>query len=305
MAIVKPRWKPPMPTRVVQKTVGDYQVVGYSLAGEETTIALPELNICFDAGRSPREIISIDTLCLSHGHMDHAAGIPYYLSQRAFVGTSAGKIILHRGLIEPFQKLMDCWAEIERHPSPVEFFGLTDGEQLPLRRNLAIKAFDVNHTACALGYSLIETRHKLKPEFADHTGPQLVELKKKGISIQNSVEVPLVAYCGDSADGSYFDLDHVTNAKLLIMECTFFEPDHLVRARAGRHLHVRELSDILSRINSPNILLTHVTRRTALGAAKRILQKSLQKNDFDRITILMDRPQRNSRQSAQHSAQNA
>ncbi|GJM23605.1 MAG: MBL fold metallo-hydrolase [Phycisphaerae bacterium] len=284
-----------MPTRVVEKTVGDYRVVGYSLAGEETTIALPELNICFDAGRAPREIIAIDTLCLSHGHMDHAAGVPYYLSQRAFVGTSPGKVVMHRGLIGSFERLMECWAEIERHPSPVEFFGLTDGEQMPLRRNLALKAFDVNHAAHALGFSMIETRHKLKSEYSDRTGPQLVELKKQGISIQDSVEVPLVAYCGDSADGSYFDLDHVRNAQLLIMECTFFDSDHLVRAKAGRHLHVRELPDILSRIHSPNILLTHVTRRTALGAAKRILQKIISESDFDRVTMLMDRPPRTPR----------
>ncbi len=284
-----------MPTRVVEKTVGDYRVVGYSLAGEETTIALPELNICFDAGRSPREIIAIDTMCLSHGHMDHAAGIPYYLSQRSFVGTNPGKVIMHRGLIGSFERLMECWAEIERHPSPAEFFGLTDGEQLPLRRNLAIRAFDVNHAAYALGYSLIETRHKLKSEYVDRTGPQLVELKKQGISIQDSVEVPLVAYCGDSADGDFFDLDHVRNANLLIMECTFFDADHLVRAKAGRHLHVRELPDILKRINSPNILVTHVTRRTALGAAKRILQKTISESDFDRIALLMDRPPRAAR----------
>ncbi len=294
-----------MPTRVVQKTVGEYLVVGYSLAGEETTIALPELNICFDAGRSPREIIAIDTLCLSHGHMDHAAGVPYYLSQRAFVGTSAGRVVMHRGLIPAFEKLMECWAEVERHPSPVEFFGLTDGEQMPLRRDLVLRAFDVNHTAHALGFSLIEKRHKLKSEFADRTGPQLVELKKQGISIEHTVEVPLVAYCGDSADGSYFDLDHVRDAKLLIMECTFFDPDHIVRARAGRHLHVSDLESIFSRVRSPNILLTHITRRTGIGAAKRMIQDSIQKSDFDRLTILMDRPQRATRKPDPKPARSA
>ncbi|MEZ6085788.1 MAG: MBL fold metallo-hydrolase [Phycisphaerae bacterium] len=284
-----------MPTRVVEKTVGDYRIVGYSLAGEETTIALPELNLCFDAGRAPREIIAIDTLCLSHGHMDHAAGVPYYLSQRVFVGTSPGKVVMHRGLIGAFERLMACWEEIEKHPSPAEFFGLTDGEELPLNRSLGLRAFDVNHAAYALGYSAIEKRHKLKPEYTDLAGPQLVELKKQGIAIRDNVDVPLVAYCGDSADGPYFDLDHVRNAKLLIMECTFFDNDHITRAKAGRHLHVRELPDILKRIHSPNILLTHVTRRTALGAAKRTLQKTISESDFDRITLLMDRPPKSAR----------
>ncbi|MDX9975468.1 MAG: MBL fold metallo-hydrolase [FCB group bacterium] len=279
-----------MPTAVVRKSVGGVEVVGYSLAGEETTIALPELNICFDAGRAPRDIIPIDTLCLSHGHMDHAAGVPYYLSQRAFVGTSPGRVFMHRRLIKSFEALMACWADIEGHPSPMELYGLTDGERFPLRRNLFLHAFDVNHGASALGFSVVELRHKLKPEYTDRSGPQLVELKKQGVEIEHTIEVPLVAYCGDSADGAFFDLDHVRNARLLIMECTFFDPDHVVRARAGKHVHVRDLPGILPRLRSPNILLTHVTRRTDIRTVKRIFESSVDKVDRDRITFLMDRP---------------
>jgi ribonuclease Z len=138
----------------------------------------------------------------------------------------------------------------------------------------------------------LEKRHKLKPEYADRSGPQLVELKRQGIAIENRIEVPLVAYVGDTADGPFFDLDHVRNAKLLIMECTFYDQEHIIRAKAGKHLHVREMRNILARLRNPNILLTHVTRRTDLRAAKRILQDHVERVDFERITFLMDRPAR-------------
>ncbi|MCB9850533.1 MAG: hypothetical protein H6817_07495 [Phycisphaerales bacterium] len=281
-----------MPTRVVQKTVGDYAIVGYSLAGEETTIALPELNVCFDAGRAPREIVPIDTLCVSHGHMDHAAGIPYYLSQRSFIGTSPGRVVIHQRLAPHVAELMACWSKIEGHESPAEIIGVSDGQEVPLRRDLLLRAYAVRHGAFALGFSIIERRHKLKPEYADRTGPQLVELKKQGISIQNTIEVPLVAYVGDTADGPHFDLDHVRNAHLLIMECTFFDPEHVVRAQAGKHIHVRDMRKILPRLRNPHILLGHVTRRTDLRAAKRILQNHIDPVDAERITFLMDRPPR-------------
>ena len=182
-----------MPTTVVQKTVGGFSVVGYSLAGEETTVALPELNVCFDAGRAPREIVPIDTLCVSHGHMDHAAGIPYYLSQRSFVGTAAGRVVIHRELAPHVEALMACWAEIEGHPSPAEIIGVDDADEVPLRRGLFLRAFAVNHGAWALGFAVVEQRHKLKPEFIGRSGQQLVELKRKGIAIENVVEVPQVA----------------------------------------------------------------------------------------------------------------
>ncbi len=281
-----------MPTAVVHKRVGDFAVVGYSLAGEETTIALPELNVCFDAGRAPREMVSIDTLCVSHGHMDHAAGIPYYLSQRTFIGACAGRVIIHQALAPRIQALMDCWAQIEGHDSPMELCGVDEGDEVPLRRDLFVRAFRVNHGAFALGFSLIERRHKLKPEHIGKSGPQLVALKKQGIAIENTVEVPLVAYVGDTADGRFFDLDHVRNARLVIMECTFFDPEHAVRAKAGKHIHVRDLRNILPRLRCPHILMTHLTRRTDLRAAKRLLENHVDPVDFQRITILMERPRR-------------
>jgi ribonuclease Z len=281
-----------MPTHVVEKTVGDYNVVGYSLAGEETTVALPELNVCFDAGRAPREIIPIDTLCVSHGHMDHAAGIPYYLSQRSFIGTSPGRVIIHQRLAPHVADLMACWGRIEGHETPADIVGIDDGQEVALRRDLFIRAFAVRHGAFALGFSLIERRHKLKPEHLGKTGPQLVELKKQGIAIENSVEVPLVAFAGDTADGPFFDLDHVRNARLLIMECTFFDPEHVVRARAGKHIHVRQLRKIMPRLRNRHILLTHVTRRTDLRAAKRILAHHVEAADLERLSFLMDRPPR-------------
>jgi ribonuclease Z len=281
-----------MPTHVVSKTVGGFRVVGYSVAGEETAVALPELNVCFDAGRSPREIVSIDTLCVSHGHMDHAAGVPYYFSQRHFIGTASGRVVVHRRLAQAFQALMACWAEIEGHHSPAEIVGVMGGEEVSLRRNLILRAFDVNHGQYSLGFSVIERRHKLKSEFAECSGPQLVELKKQGVEIENHLEVPLVAYCGDCADGDFLDLDHVRNARLLIVECTFFDPEHIRRARVGRHLHVRDLPEIFPRLRNQHILLTHVTRRTDMRFAKRALESLIEQGDRERVSFLMDRPRR-------------
>jgi len=291
-----------MPTHMVKKQVGDYRVVGFSLAGEETVVALPELDICFDVGRAPREIIAINTVCVSHGHMDHAAGVPYYFSQRHFVGAPPGRVLVHRQLAQSFQAMQACWADIEGYHSPGEIIGGVGGEKVPLRRNVVIKAFDVNHGRCALGFSIIESRHKLKSEYVGLSGPQLVELKKKGIEIEYWTEVPLVAYLGDTCDGPFIDADHVRDAQLVIMECTFVDTDHLHRARAGSHIHVSDLPAILKRLRSRNILLTHLTRRTDVRSAKRIIERTISPADRERITLLMERPPRGAAKS-EHRAQ--
>jgi len=277
---------------MVEKRIGDIRIVGYSLAGEETVLAVPELNICFDPGRAPPEIIPIDNLCLSHGHMDHAAGVAYYLSQRGFVGNAPGRVIVHRQLAQHVQRLMSVWADLEGHHSPGVIAGVVGGDEVLLRRNLVLRVFDVVHSYGSLGFAVVEKRHKLKAEYTDLTGPQLVELKKRGVDIHNHVEKPLIAYCGDTAVGDFLDLEHVRNAEIILLECTFFIAEHVSRARAGRHIHVRDLVDVLGRLNNPNVVLTHLTRRTSLREAKAILDNSISPEDRKRVSILMDRPRR-------------
>ncbi|MFW6336606.1 MAG: hypothetical protein ACOC3G_05720, partial [Phycisphaeraceae bacterium] len=57
---------------------------GLSVAGEESVVQVPELDIVFDIGLCPRPVLPSPYVALTHGHMDHAAGLSYYLSQRYF-----------------------------------------------------------------------------------------------------------------------------------------------------------------------------------------------------------------------------
>jgi ribonuclease Z len=278
--------------RMVFKEAGGIRFVGTSLAGEETVVAAPEYNVCFDVGRAPREIISIDTVCLSHGHMDHAAGIAYYFSQRTFVGNAPGRVVVHRGLAQAIQQLMAVWSDIEGHPSPGQVLGVESLEDVSIRRGLVVRPFAVNHGAFALGYSLVEQRHKLKEEFLGKSGPELVALKKQGVQIEHHVEVPLLTYTGDTALGRWLEFDFVRSSGVLLAECTFFERDHVSRARAGKHVHVVDLPALCEAVPGAQIVLTHLTRRTDLREAKRILQRVLKPSDLERVSFFMERPPR-------------
>ena len=279
-----------MSSLLVDKRVGDLRLRGFSLAGEETCIVLPELNLCFDVGRSPREVVSIDYVCLSHGHMDHAAGVAYYFSQRCFVGNSPGCVLTHPGLVGPLARLMEVWAEIEGHYSENRVVALPPGEEFDVRRGLTVRSFEVNHGGPCLGFAAVEHRHKLRPEYAGRTGPQLVELKQQGVQIEYRLEVPVAAFCGDTMAGDYLDLDIVRNAQVLFLECTFYEREHVVRARAGRHMHVHDLPAVMERLRCPHIVLIHRTRRTGVAQAKWILGQVLGQEDLERTIFLMDRP---------------
>lgn len=274
---------------LVEHHFDDIRIIGYSVAGEETVIAAPELNVCFDIGKAPADVLPVDHVLLSHGHMDHSAGIAYYLSQRNFIGNSPGTVLTPTRLVDPLKSLLHVWGQIEGHVTPAKIVGMLPGDEYQIRRGLVARAFRNNHGVPSLGFVIVDVRRKLKPEFIDKSGPELVALKKQGIEIEYTLEVPLIAYCGDTADGDWVQYDMVRQAKLLILECTFFEADHVKRARAGYHMHVKDVAKIIERLDNPHFLLSHVTRRTAMRHAKRTLAKLVTAETFDRVTFLMDR----------------
>lgn len=281
-----------MASRMIDKTVGSLRLQGFSLAGEETVITVPELNVAFDVGRAPREVVTIDHVCLSHGHMDHAAGLAYYFSQRGFLGAPPGCVLVHHRLVRPIQDLLTVWGRIEGHVSEGRIVGVDEDEDFTVRRGLIVRPFRVRHGGPSLGFSVVEVRKKLKPEFASYSGQQIAELKRQGEEIEYRLEIPRVAYCGDTAVGDFLSHEHVGNAEVLIVECTFFEPDHLDRARKGMHTHVSDLPALYERVRSPQIVLTHLSRRTFLRDAKRMIEGVLSPADRARTTILMERPPR-------------
>src|SRR5437868_12828889 len=93
---------------------GTTHVVGYSVAGEESVVQIPELDVCFDIGRAPHFSLTSNHVCITHGHMDHVAGLAYYLSQRNFQGMQPGKILLPRELGRAAEAMLRAWRDLER-----------------------------------------------------------------------------------------------------------------------------------------------------------------------------------------------
>ena len=274
--------------RFAKIRLGAYHVVGYSVAGEETVIQIPELNVCFDIGRCPYFALTSDVVCISHGHMDHLAGLPYYLSQRYFQGMKPGTILLPRELERPVDNLLKCWREVERQNTPYTLVGMSPGQMHEVRRDFGIRAFATHHGGSSLGYALVSIREKLKAEYIGRPGPELATLRRGGVEIQYRLEVPLVAFLGDTTAGPVFDHPDVQNAEILITECTFFDPDHKSKAKHGKHLHVDTFAQLLPKLNNQHVVVGHVTRRTGIRRARHLLRKLVGEERMKNVHFLMD-----------------
>ena len=288
MAAPAPVQKSFLVQRFAKIAFGQYSIVGYSVAGEETVTQIPELNVCFDIGRAPYFALTSDIVCITHSHMDHLAGLPYYLSQRYFQGMKAGTILLPRELEGPVDRMLKCWRDVERQGTPYKLVPMSAGQMYEVRRDFGIRCFATHHGGVSLGYSLISVREKLKAEFMGRPGPELAQLRKSGVEIQYRVEVPLVTFLGDTAFGPVFEQPDVVNGEILITECTFFDREHKTKAKAGRHLHVEQFAQILPTLKNKHVVINHVTRRTGIRRAKRVLQRMVGEERMKNVHFLMD-----------------
>ena len=267
--------------------IDDLEIIGYSVAGEETVVAMPQLDVCFDIGKAPAQVISINHVLLTHGHMDHAAGIAYYLSQRNFSGQSAGTVLAPQNLLGPIKEIIDAWGRLDGNQIPANLVAVKAGDEYQVKPNLFARVFPTKHSFGSVGYSVIEKRKKIRPEYARLTGPQIVELKKQRIEIDYPLEFPIVTYFGDTQYVDFSQLKYIAESKILIAECTFYQDEHSGRAEAGKHMHIGEFAGLLNKMHNEHIIITHTTQRTPMREINRILKEALTPELYDRVILLM------------------
>ena len=272
--------------------IDELEIIGYSVAGEETVVAIPQLDVCFDIGKAPNQIVPINHVLLTHGHMDHAAGIAYYLSHRNFCGQSAGTILAPKNLLGPIKEIIDAWGRLDGNEIPANLVGVKPGDEYQIKPNLFTRVFPTKHSKGSVGYSVIEKRKKLKPEYTKLKGPQIVELKKQGVEIDYPLEIPIVTYLGDTQYVDFSQLKYIAESRILIAECTFYLPEHSERAEAGRHMHIDEFAALVEKMQNEHIIITHTTQRTPMSQIRKTLKEVLSPEKHNKAILLMDKRNR-------------
>ncbi len=139
-----------------------YKFHGLSLSGIRTAIAMPELSLSFDVAQGYPYLLNLKHYFITHGHLDHAAGVPYIISQKAMTSQEPGNFYMPNSLVEPLDQIMKLWEKIEKHEYKYHFKGVKADDEIVLNPQIYIKVFPTTHRIESFGYTLFEAHKKIE-----------------------------------------------------------------------------------------------------------------------------------------------
>lgn len=232
--------------------------------------------------------IGTNNVFISHFHLDHYFGLPIYISQRWLAGMPPGNIHVPANGFKQLQNILDRISALDSSKNwSYQLTPVQVGDAIPFRRNLIAHILPSEHNVPAVSYLICEVRKKLKPEYRNLPGSDIEALKHAGVEITREVQLPLMAYLGDTCRIPLDAHPLLKQCNLLICECTFVTPEHQERAKRTMHLHLDMLPPLLAQFESEHIVLMHFSRRYTPELIQRQVFKRLPASEHSRVQLFL------------------
>lgn len=281
------------PGAPIELELSGLRLVAFSISGLASYLLVPAFDACFDLGHCPLEATKLRHVFLSHVHQDHSGGVHRHLSLRRMFGARPSRVYAPQESATRLDDLLRAFQRLEEKPEDEVagvVHGVGVGDEVRLSGRYRVKAFDVRHRIASRGYTVVESRRKLRPEFEGLPGEAIAAARARGDEIYNVTDVAVLTYIGDSTLETLHQHPEVGQSEVLFLEATHLpgtSPD--VSERWG-HTHLAELAELAEKrpeiFASRHIVLKHFStryERDEIVAARQIFGEGLR----ERLTFLV------------------
>ncbi len=272
-------------------------ITAFSKALYSTWIYYSPERILFDAGEGvstmlSNKIYAVKHVFLTHGHVDHIAGLWNIINTRNnAMGDREKPLTIYypsdnRGIEFYADFLKRANSELR---FKLDFIPLKAGDRIPLRNsgsaNRYITPFSVVHTysEAAFGYHVIEIRKRLKEEYRNLPKDEIAALVKSVGSEQvtETYEKKVLTVSGDTV---LLRKEDVMDTEILFHECTFLKKED---RKFNNHASLDEVIELVKGANVQMLVLYHISSRYV-----RSIEKTLRKVVIPGTKILFVHPEK-------------
>jgi len=126
--------------------------------------------------------------------------------------------------VEPLLHAKAAYELLDGHAFQADIVGVKPGDVIRIHPNVKARVFLTKHRVPSQGYALIREKSKgLKAEFRHLSSRELALRRKAGEEVTDTEEMVEAAYTGDTILDAVLNEPLVTQARLLIVECTYLE----------------------------------------------------------------------------------
>jgi ribonuclease Z len=266
-------------------------IEGRSRAGHETWFRIRELNAAFDIGRCPDQLIATPHIFVTHAHLDHAVGIPFYAGQRQLHRMTGGHVYVPADAAGGMREILSIYERITGASfEEIEIIGLAPGDSVPLGRTHEVRTHRATHRVAANAYEVIELRHRLKDEFAGRGEQAITELRRGGVAVTEEWRRSMLFYSGDTDRRILEENEALFKSEVLLIECSFVMSGHEERAARYRHIHFDDIAAFADRFENETIVLTHFSRRYSRSEIRDEIRRRCPAVLRERIRLALPEP---------------
>lgn len=242
---------------------GSLMLAGYSRSTDATVFHLPSFRLAFDLGLCPLSLIGVQTVALTHTHLDHTNGLPVLAAHRDLRGMPPPRVFAPCDDVALLEQLLALYNRLDRARSPYGcvFVGVEPGQSHPLDNRHRLRVLGMDHSVPTVGYVLLEQRRRLRPQFAGWPEAEIRAAVAAGIVVNEPFEHPLVCYLGDTAINGLVGNADALGADIVVVECTFIGTNERQMARDKGHLHLDDLVEHAALFRCRHLVLTHFSLR--------------------------------------------